>query len=96
MNGLNAVNTSNPYKIKHPTERERTYNATLIIYVDYRNGVHIAKNRYGPTGNVGTQDLVNALTHVLGEQVFDGRTKMFQEGMTIKFKKAINKIIEEG
>jgi hypothetical protein len=96
MNELNSFSTTNPYKIKHPTQTERNYNANVIIYVDHRDGVFVAKNRYGPTGKVDTEVLVDILTITLAEQVFDGRTVIFQEGMKQKFEKAINKIIKEG
>ena len=88
--------TPNPFKIKHPTMMECIHNATVIIYIDHKDGVNIHKNRYGPTGKVCTKDLVNILCHTLAEQVFDGRMIMFQEGMKKKFKKAINKIIKKG
>ena len=96
MNGLNSHLTTNPYQVSRPTALERTHNASLIIYVDHKNGVHIAKNRYGATGKVCTKDLVNILCHTLAEQVFDGRMILFQEGMKKQFKKAINRIIKEG
>ena len=96
MNGLNCVSTTNPYKIKHPTTLERTHRASLILYVDHKDGVHISKNRYGAVGKVNTECLVDILSHVLAEQVFDGRTIIFQEGMKIKLIKVINKIIKEG
>ncbi len=96
MNGLGASLTTKPFKIKRPTPMERTHRATIKLYVDHTDGVHIAKNRYGPTGNVNTECLVDILSHVLAEQVFDGRMVMFQEGMKRKFKKAINKIIKKG
>ena len=95
MNGLNSACTTNPYKIKRPTPLERTHSASLILYVDRIDGVHIAKNRYGPSGNVNTECLVDILSHILAEQVFDGRMVMFQEGMKIKLIKAMTKIIEE-
>lgn len=95
MNGSNDLYTTKPYKIKRPTPMERTHHATIKLYVDRRDGVYIAKNRYGPTGNVNTECLVDILSHVLAEQVFDGRMIMFQEGMKIKFIKAITKIIKE-
>lgn len=88
--------TTNPYKIKHPTMRERMHSANVIIYIDHREGVFVHKNRYGPTGKICTNDLVNILCHTLAEQVFDGRMIVFQEGMKKKFKKAINKIIKKG
>jgi len=96
MNGLNSCNTTNPFKIKHPTPLERTYSANLILYIDHIDGVYIAKNRYGPTGNVNTECLIDILSHILAERVFDGRMVMFQEGMKRKLIKAMTKIIEKG
>lgn len=96
MNVIDPYPTKNPYKIKHPTTLERDHRASLIIYVDHKDGVHIAKNRYGPTGNVDTECLVDILSHVLAEQVFDGRTIIFQEGLKKEIKKAINQVIEKG
>ncbi len=96
MNGLNSFATTDPFKIKHPTLMERTRSASLIIYVDHKDGVHIAKNRYGATGKVCTKDLVNILCHTLAEQIFDGRMILFQEGMKTKLIKVINKVIKEG
>jgi hypothetical protein len=95
---MNEIKFTSPnsFKIKRPGTLERTHRANLIMYVDHKDGVHIAKNRYGPTGNVNTECLVNILSHILAEQVFDGRTIIFQEGLKKEIEKAINQVIEKG
>jgi len=96
MNGLNSFSTTNPYKIKRPSPMERTYRANIKLYVDHSNGVHIAKNRYGPTGKVKTKDLIDIICYILTEHVFDGKIKLFQEGMIEEsLKPAIYKVLEE-
>lgn len=82
--------------IKHPTLTERMFRANFVIFVDPRDGVHVAKNRYGPHGKVSTKDLINVLTRILVEHIFDGRMKLFQEGMRWRLKGVINKIVKDG
>jgi len=84
-------------RIKHPTLTERMHRANFVIFVDRRDGVHVAKNRSsGKTGNVSTKELINILTRILVEHIFDGRMKVFQEGMRWRLKGAINKIVKDG
>ena len=83
-------------RIKHPTLTERMHSANFVIFVDHRKGVHVAKNRYGPHGEVSTKELINILTRILVEHVFDGRMKVFQEGMRWRLKGVINKIVKDG
>ncbi len=83
-------------EIHRPTHMERLHRANFVIYVDPKNGVHVAKNRYGPHGKVSTKDLINIVTRILVEHIFDGRMKLFQEGMSWRLKGAINKIVKDG
>lgn len=79
-----------------PTLKERMHSADFVILVDHRDGVHVAKNRYGAHGKVSTKELINILTRILVEHVFDGRMKVFQEGMRWRLKAVINKIVKDG
>jgi len=83
-------------KIKRPSHAELLHRANLVLYVDYRDGVTIHKNRWGPHGKVSTKELIEILTRVLVEQVFDGRMKLFQGAMQSRLKGAIKKIVKEG
>ena len=92
MNGLNSLNKT--FKIKYPTPLQRTHMATLIIYVDHKDGVHITKNRYGPTGKVKTKDLIDIVCYMLGEHTLN--IKLFQEEMIEEsLKPAIYKVLRE-
>lgn len=84
------------FHIKRPSQRELLHRANLVLYVDYRDGVTIHKNRWGPTGKVSTKELISLLTRILVEHVFGGRMKVFQEGMRWRLKGAINKIVKDG
>jgi len=86
---------SGGFNITRPTLTERMHGANIVILID-RKGVHIAKNRYGPNGKVSTLELIDILTRILVEHVFDGRMKVFQEGMRWRIKGAIKKIVKEG
>jgi len=88
--------SSRSLNIKRPTFTERMHSANMVIFVDRKDGVHVAKNRYGPHGKVPTKDLINLLTRILVEHVFDGRMRVFQEGMRIRLKGAIKKIVKDG
>ena len=87
--------SSQEIRIKHPTLTERMHSANAVIFID-KKGVHVAKNRYGPHGKVSTKDLINIVTRILVEHIFDGRMKLFQEGMHWRLKGAINKIVKDG
>ena len=87
---------SSKFKMTRPTLTERMHKADFVIFVDHRKGVHVAKNRYGPNGEVSTKDLIEVLTRILVEHVFDGRMKVFQEGMRWRLKGAIKKIVKDG
>ena len=83
--------------IKHPTRSELLYNADLALYVNARDGkVYIHKNRFGPTGEVSTKDLIDILTRILVRQIFGNRMLVFRAGMKVRLKRAINKIVKEG
>ena len=85
------------YSIKKPSRTLLESRANVVLYVDRTDGVYIHKNRYdGKTGKVNTKDLVNILCHILSEHVFGGNIKLFQEGMRLRLKKAINRIIKKG
>jgi hypothetical protein len=81
---------------RRPTITERMHKADLAIFVDHKDGVRVVKNRHGPHGKVSTKELINILTRILVEHVFDGRMKVFQEGMKWRLKGAINKIVKDG
>ena len=93
---LNMITIPGKFHIKLPTLTDRMHRANFVIFVDHRDGVHVAKNRYGPHGKVSTKELVNLLTRILVEHVFDGRMKVFQEGMRWRLKAVINKIVKDG
>jgi hypothetical protein len=84
------------YSLRSLSKTMLEHSANVIIYVDHKDGVHIHKNRYGPTGKASTEELVNILCHVLAEHVFNGNIKLFQEGMRLRLKKAINRIMKKG
>lgn len=84
------------FKITRPTQSELLYNANLAIYVDHKNGVMIHKNRWGPHGKVNTSELIEILCRVLVEHIFDGRMKMFQEGMRKRLQYAMKRIVKKG
>ena len=86
----------NPFKIKRPGPTERTHRATIKLYLDSREGVYVEKNKYGPTGKVDIRDLIDIICYILGENVFDGRMKFFQEEMIEQsLKPAICKVLRE-
>jgi len=83
--------------ITRPTKREREYRAEIILYLDRKDGVYIKKSRYGNSGKVNTEELVDVLCHVLSSHVFfNSKIKLFQEGMKHRLKRAINRIIKKG
>lgn len=83
--------------IKRPTRNELLYNAELALYVNSRDGkVNIHKNRFGPTGEVSTKDLIDIVTRILVRQIFGNRMLVFRAGMRLRLKRAINKIVKEG
>ena len=84
------------FGITRPTLTERMHDANFVIFVDHRKGVHVAKNRFGPNGEVSTKELIEILTRILVEHVFTGRMKVFQEGMRWRLKGAIKKIVKDG
>jgi hypothetical protein len=85
------------YSLRKPSKILLETRANLVLYVDRKDGVYIHKNRYdGKTGKVNTTELVNILCHILSEHIFNGSIKLFQEGMRLRLKKAINRIIEKG
>ncbi len=75
---------------------ERHFRSNIVLYLDCKNGVYIAKNRYGPHGKVSTKELIDILCHILCEHIFNGRMQLFQEGMKWRLKGAINRIIKKG
>jgi hypothetical protein len=92
-----ALIDNKKFKITRPTLTERMHNANFVIFVDHRNGVHVAKNRHsGKTGKVSTKELINILTRILVEHIFDGRMIIFQEAMKWRLKAAIKKIVKDG
>lgn len=84
------------YRIKRPTYMEKLYGSTLVIMVDYENGVTIEKNRHGNCGKPSTKELVDILCHILASHVHDGRMMLFQEGLKTYLKKAVNKVLKKG
>ena len=85
------------YSLRKPSRTLLETRANVVLYVDRTDGVYIHKNRYdGKTGKVSTKELVNILCHILSEHVFNGNIKLFQEGMRLRLKKAINRIIKKG
>jgi len=84
------------FKIKRPTPLERLYNAKVAIFVDHKDGVMIDKNCWGPHGKVNTSELIEILCRILVEHVFDGRMKLFQEGMRKRLKYVIKRIVKKG
>ncbi len=85
------------YSITRPTRTEREFRADIILHVDSKNGTYIHKNRYGPHGKVNTEELVGILCHILSEHLFyNSKIKLFREGMRLRLKQAINRIIKKG
>ena len=74
----------------------RLHNADIVLYLDNNDGVYVAKNRWGETGAVSVRELINILTRILVEHIFDGRMKLFQEMMRVRLKGAIHKIVKDG
>ena len=87
---------SGKIKIRRPTQRELLFNANLALYVDHKDGVMIHKNRWGATGKVNTEELIGILCRILVEHIFDGRMKLFEEGMYIRLKWAVKRIVKRG
>jgi len=90
------MSSERSYKIKRPTLNEKVYSADIIIFLDHIHGIDIYKNRYGQHGKNTTEELVEILSLILTEHLFNGRLKLFQAGMQTKIKTAINKVIERG
>lgn len=85
-------------KINRPTFRELLYKMDLVIGLKNNGEIDIMKNRYsGNTGPVKDVDqIVDVLSLLLVKNLFNNRMKVFQEGMRISIKEAIDKIIDEG
>ncbi len=79
-----------------PSLRDLMYSANVAIYLDQKTGVKVHKNRWGATGKVSTNQLIEILCLILVEQIFNGRMKLFQEGMRIRLIWAIKKIVKRG
>jgi len=81
---------------KYSSPTQRLFRATFALYVDKDDGVRIVKNRFGEVGKVSTSKLVDCLSDILVQQVFEERMLIFQEGMKQQLKQGIKKIIKEG
>ena len=79
-----------------PFSLQRVHSANIVIYLDHKEGVYVAKNRWGPSGEVSTKELINTLVRILVEHIFDGRMTLFQGMMERRLKGAIKKIVKEG
>jgi hypothetical protein len=85
--------SSNHLKIKRPTLTERMHKADAVIFVDQKDGVYIAKNRYGTHGKIPTPELTKLLSSILVHNIFDGKLKIFQEGLKQQIEESIKHTI---
>lgn len=81
-----------------PTIGEQILKMDLIVGLDAYSRITIIKNRY--SGNTGIlrnpNEIVDILTLILAKNLFNDKMKIFQEGLRISIKEAIEKIINEG
>lgn len=70
------------------------YDATNILHV-FRDRIHITKNRYGPTGNVELEELIDFSLQIIAEKAFNGTAKVFQEGLIEDMKEGIKQAFEK-
>ncbi len=91
-----AMGTTTPYTTQSPSPVQLLHRSEFVIAAD-RHGVEVYKNRFNnKTGNLSTEELINILTRMLTEHIFQGRMKVFQEAMHQKMKEALMKIVKEG
>jgi len=81
----------------HNSIYQKILRANIILSIDHKNRISIIKNRYEkPKKDLDKNETIEILTDVLCRYLYNNCMNMFQEGMKIQLKDAIEKTLKGG
>ena len=66
----------------------------VIYYFKHESRVHLAKSRYGKTGDLTPDQFLDLALRIFSQKIFNDTALVFQEGLIDQMKDAINKILK--
>jgi len=76
----------------------RVYTSTFLLSLDYKNNVHVLKDRFQSPNHqpLSEEETIKAVVRILVGQKFKDNLKMFKEGLQKELTISIQKIMKEG
>ncbi len=72
------------------------HEASYVLYYFERDlRIHLAKNRYGETGDLSIDQFLDFALQIFSNKTFNNTAKVFQEGLIEEMKEAISKVLQK-